>query len=147
MWSCLLLLVCSPFFRFITGYLLLIMLLVNYFIVSWCECRLLNNFWEFQCNDPHVTCDLWPAQSHEQLSSCVYSNICFYTEITQHFSHNQRLITLLVNDTTRALCRTKLLPVTRVLLDTWMLTVKAVYKLLKIWLQTHMTPFTLTFEA
>ena len=29
----------------------------------------------------------------------------------------------------RALCRTKLLPVTHVLVDTWMLTVKAVYKL------------------
>ena len=29
----------------------------------------------------------------------------------------------------RALCRTKLLPVTHVLVDTWMLTVKSIYKL------------------
>ena len=48
------------------------------------------------------------------------------------------VINLLVIDTTtgliqgvvdRALCRTKLLPVTHVLVDTWMLTVNLVYKL------------------
>ena len=52
-----------------------------------------------------------------------------------------------------ALCRIKLLPVTHVLVDTWMLTVKLVYKLsdepddLKWATNTHMTPFTLTFKA
>ena len=55
--------------------------------------------------------------------------------------------------TTRALCRIKLLPVTHVLVDIWMLTVKPVYKLsnvhddLKWATNTHMTPFTLTFKA
>ena len=53
----------------------------------------------------------------------------------------------------RALCSTKLLPVTHVLVDTWMLTVKPVYKLLNVsddlkWtINTHMTPFTLTSKA
>jgi len=53
----------------------------------------------------------------------------------------------------RALCRIKLLPVTHVLVDTWMLTVKLVYELssvpgdLKWATNTHMTPFTLTFKA
>ena len=53
----------------------------------------------------------------------------------------------------RALCRIKLLPVTHVLVDTWMLTVKLVYELsdvpddLKWTTNTHMTPFTLTFKA
>ena len=53
----------------------------------------------------------------------------------------------------RALCRIKLLPVTHVLVDTWTLTVKLVYKLsdvpddLKWATNTHMTPFMLTFEA
>ena len=52
----------------------------------------------------------------------------------------------------RALCRIKLLPVTHVLVDTWMLTVKLVYELssvsddLKWATNTHMTPFTLTFN-
>ena len=49
--------------------------------------------------------------------------------------------------------RIRLLPVTHVLVDTWMLTVKLVYKLsnvpddLKQATNTHMTPFTLTFKA
>ena len=53
----------------------------------------------------------------------------------------------------RALCRIKLLPVTHVLVDTWMLTVKLVYELsdvpddLKWATNTHTTPFTLTFKA
>ena len=53
----------------------------------------------------------------------------------------------------RALCRIKLLPVTHVLVDTWMLTVKLIYKLsnvpdeLKWATNTHVTPFTLTFKA
>ena len=53
----------------------------------------------------------------------------------------------------RALCRIKLLPVTHVLVDTWMLTVKPVYKLsnvfddLKWATNTHMTPLTLNFEV
>ena len=53
----------------------------------------------------------------------------------------------------RALCRIKLLPVTHVLVDTWMLTVKPVYKLLKVsddlkWTtNTHVTPFLLTLKA
>ena len=53
----------------------------------------------------------------------------------------------------RALCRIKLLPVTHVLVDTWMLTVKLVYKVsnvpgeLKWATNTHVTPFTLTFKA
>ena len=47
----------------------------------------------------------------------------------------------------RALCRIQLLPVTHVLVDTWMLTVKPVDKLLKVsddlsWTtNTHVTPF------
>ena len=54
---------------------------------------------------------------------------------------------------TRALYRIKLLPVTQVLVDTWMLTVNPVYKLsnvpndLKWAANTYMTPFTLTFKA
>ena len=53
----------------------------------------------------------------------------------------------------RALCRIKLLPVTHVLVDTWMLTVKPVYKLLNVpddpkWTtNTHVTPFSLIFKA
>ena len=53
----------------------------------------------------------------------------------------------------RALCRIELLPVTHVLVDTWMLTVKLVDELssvpddLKWATNTHMTPFTLTFKA
>ena len=53
----------------------------------------------------------------------------------------------------RALCRIKLLPVTHVLVDTWMFTVKPVYKLLNVsddltWTtNTHVTPFSLTFKA
>ena len=52
-----------------------------------------------------------------------------------------------------ALCRIKLLPVTHVLVDTWMLTVKPVYKLLNVsddlkWTtNTHVKPFSLTFRA
>ena len=52
-----------------------------------------------------------------------------------------------------ALCRIKLLPVTHVLVDTWMLTVKPVYKLLNVsddlksTKNTHVTPFSLTFKA
>ena len=52
-----------------------------------------------------------------------------------------------------ALCRIKLMPVTPVLVDTWMLTVKLVYKLsdvpddLKWATNTHMTPFSLTFKV
>ena len=54
---------------------------------------------------------------------------------------------------TRALCRITLLPVTHVLVDTWILTIKLVYELssvpddLKWATNTHMTPFTLTFKA
>ena len=53
----------------------------------------------------------------------------------------------------RALCRKHLLPVTHVLVDTWMLTVKPVYKLSNVsdaleWTtNTDVTPFTLTFKA
>ena len=53
----------------------------------------------------------------------------------------------------RALCRIKLLPVTHVLVDTWMLTVKPAYKLLNVsddlkWTtNTHVTQFLLTFKA
>ena len=55
--------------------------------------------------------------------------------------------------TPRALCRTELLPVRHVLVDTWMLTVKPVYKIknvsddLKRTTNTHVTPFTFTFKA
>ena len=53
----------------------------------------------------------------------------------------------------RALCRIKLLPVTHVLVVTWMLTVKPVYKLLNVsddlkWTtNTHVTPFSLICKA
>ena len=53
----------------------------------------------------------------------------------------------------RALCRTKLLPVTHVLVDTWTLTIKPVYTLknvsddLKWTTNTHVAPFTLTSKA
>ena len=52
-----------------------------------------------------------------------------------------------------ALCRIKLLPVTHVLVDTWMLTVKPVDTLsnvpddLKWTTDTHVIPFTPTFKA
>ena len=55
--------------------------------------------------------------------------------------------------TDKALCRTKLLPVTHVLVDTWMLTVKPIYKLSNVpddqkWTtNTHVTPLTLTSKA
>ena len=54
---------------------------------------------------------------------------------------------------TRALCRIKLLPITHVLVDTCMLTVKPVYTLFNVsddlkWAtNTHMTPFILPFKA
>ena len=57
------------------------------------------------------------------------------------------------NTCNRALCRIKLLPVTHVLVDTWMLTVTPVYKLLNVsddlkWTtNTHVTPFSLTLKA
>ena len=63
------------------------------------------------------------------------------------------IITLVFSTDCRALCRIKLLPVTHVLVDTWMLTVKLVDELssvpddLKWATNTHMTPFTLTFKA
>ena len=47
----------------------------------------------------------------------------------------------------------KLLPVTHVLVDTWMLTIKPVYTLLNVsedlkWTTiTHVTPFSLTFKS
>ena len=53
----------------------------------------------------------------------------------------------------KALCRIKSLPVTHVLVDTWMLTVRLVYEFsdvpddLKWATNAHMTPFTLTFKA
>ena len=53
----------------------------------------------------------------------------------------------------RALCRIKLLPVTHVLVDTWTLTVKPVYKLLNVsndlkWtINTLVSLFSLTFKA
>ena len=53
----------------------------------------------------------------------------------------------------RAFCRITLLPVTHVLVDTWMLTVKLVYELsnvsddLKWTINAHVTPFILTFKA
>ena len=53
----------------------------------------------------------------------------------------------------RALCRIKLLPVIHVLVDTCMLTVKPVYKLLNVsddlkWTtNTQLTQFLLTFKA
>ena len=59
----------------------------------------------------------------------------------------------LIYTASRALCRTKLLPVTHGLVDTWTLTVKPVYKLLNVsddlkWTtNTHVTPFSLTFKV
>jgi len=53
----------------------------------------------------------------------------------------------------KALCRIQLLPVTYVLVVIWMLTVKLVYELsdvpddLKWTINTHMTPFKLTFKT
>ena len=60
---------------------------------------------------------------------------------------------IMISWDSRDLYRIKLLPVTHVLVDTWMLTVKPIYKLsnvpddLKWATNTHMTPFTLTFKA
>ena len=60
------------------------------------------------------------------------------------------------NTWNQGLCRIKPLPVTHVLVDTWMLTVKPVYKLLNVsddlkWTtNTHVTvvtPFSVTFKA
>ena len=62
----------------------------------------------------------------------------------------KRKITCTAN---RALCRKKLLPVTHVLADTWMLTVKLVYKLSNVpddpkWAtNTHMTQFYTHFQG
>ena len=53
----------------------------------------------------------------------------------------------------RALCSITLLPVTRVLVDTWMVTVKPVDNILNMsddlkWTtNTYVTPFSLTFKA
>ena len=61
--------------------------------------------------------------------------------------------TIITGHVSRALCTKKLLLVTHVLVDTWMLTVKPVYKLLNVsddlkWTtNTHVTPFSLTFKA
>ena len=58
---------------------------------------------------------------------------------------------MIQSHTDKALCRIKLLPVTHVLVDTWMLT--PVYKLLNVsddlkWTtNTHVTQFSLTFKA
>ena len=58
-----------------------------------------------------------------------------------------------VNVIYMALCRIKLLPVTHVLVDTWILIVKPVYKHLNVsddlkWTtNTHVTQFSLTFKA
>ena len=63
------------------------------------------------------------------------------------------LVSILYYPAPRALCRIKLLPVTHVLVETWMLTVKPVYKLsnvsdyLKWTTNTYTTLFTLTFKA
>ena len=80
----------------------------------------------------------------KQLCKGKYISVCnLYKHITQGD----------ITFYTRALCGKKLLPVTNVLVDTWMLTVKLVYKLsnvpddLKWATNTHMTPFTLTFKA
>ena len=62
---------------------------------------------------------------------------------------------LYVNASIRDLCRIKLLPVTHVLVDTWMLTFKPVYTLSNVpddlkkatSTNTHMAPFTFTFKA
>ena len=48
----------------------------------------------------------------------------FYKSVKMHLFYIYNLSILI-----RALCKTKLLPVTHVLADTWMLTVKPIYKL------------------
>ena len=83
------------------------------------------------------------------LSSLVLNSDATYDPMTcsQQNLHTEK-VTI-----SRALCRIKLLPVTHVLVDTWMLTVKLVYKLsnvpddLKWATNTLMTPFTLTFKV
>ena len=70
---------------------------------------------------------------------------------TPHFMTQSADVAL--STATRALCRIKLLPVTHVLVDTWMLTVMPGYKLLNVsddlkWTtNTHVTPFSLTFKV
>ena len=64
---------------------------------------------------------VFPQQSlHDRFSSSIFTNQQLFG--TNHIQHYR----------TRALCRIKLLSVTHVLVDTWMLTVKPVYKLLNV---------------
>ena len=57
--------------------------------------------------------------------SCVYYKTMTLYQLKQNTSE----ILVVALKLSRALCRIKLLPVTHVLVDTWMLTVNAVYKL------------------
>ena len=71
-----------------------------------------------------------------------------------HLSYGVMYICHIMWHTHVTVWRIKLLPVTHGLVDTWMLTVKLVYKLsnvpddlkLKWTTNTHMTPLTLTFN-
>ena len=70
--------------------------------------------------------------------------VTVFTPVSLRYLH---IINKIINIPVRALCRTKLLLVTHVLVDKWMLTVKQVYKLknvsdnLKWTTNTHVTPF------
>ena len=87
------------------------------------------------------------------ISACLLKNTSHQIDFYPDFFVIILLITILNSFSSRALCRIKLLPVTHVLVDTWMLTVKPVYKLLnvsddlKLTTNTHVTPFSLTFKA
>ena len=89
----------------------------------------------------HTACDLV-----NYIFRCVFKNVMIAFVIYSAHIYLQCPLS-------RALCRIKLLPVTHVLVDTWMLTVKPVYKLLNMsddlkWTtNTHVTPFLLTFKA
>ena len=54
------------------------------------------------------------------------------TKLSQNVTAFCRCNLIYIDLLHRALCRLKLLPVTHVLVDTWMLTVKPVYKLLNV---------------
>ena len=81
---------------------------------------------------------------HGNVPPCVCVCVCVCVRVCMHARAHVCV---------RALCRITLLPVTHVLVDTWMLTVKPIYKLLNVsddlkWTtNTHVTPFSLTFKA
>ena len=101
---------------------------------------------------PHLTqqVQLCREQLHPSQVTC-FSNQAQQGDPDCH--HYTMADTAILCVTVRALCRSKLLPVTHILVDTCILTVKPVYKLVNVpddlkWTtNTHVTPFTRTYKA